>query len=109
MTFQSCDSLITLTVPDSVTSIGGSAFKSCGYLTSVTIGSGVTSIGANAFYYCAKLTSITITATNPPTLDSNTFNSTMDFSIYVPASSVDAYKAATNWSAYADKIFAIQD
>jgi hypothetical protein len=30
-----------------------------------------------------------------------------DLKIYVPADLVDTYKAASNWSAYADKIMAI--
>ncbi|MBQ3150550.1 MAG: leucine-rich repeat protein, partial [Clostridia bacterium] len=48
------------TIPDSVTSIGNSAFRYCSDLTSVTIGNSVTSIGDSAFYYCASLTSVTI-------------------------------------------------
>ncbi|MBO7262105.1 MAG: leucine-rich repeat domain-containing protein, partial [Alistipes sp.] len=49
-----------ITIPESVTSIGSNAFYYCGSLTSVTIGNGVTSISDNAFYYCTSLTSVTI-------------------------------------------------
>ena len=44
-----------LIIPDSVTSIGSSAFYNCKGLTSVTIGKGVTSIGSDAFRYCNRL------------------------------------------------------
>ena len=49
-----------MTIPNSVTSIGNSAFKGCSSLTSVTIPNSVTSIGSSAFYGCTGLTSITI-------------------------------------------------
>ena len=49
-----------LIIPDSVTSIGNSAFDGCTGLTSVVIPNSVTSIGHNAFYGCSGLTSITI-------------------------------------------------
>lgn len=58
--FRGCSSLTSITIPDSVTSIGSEAFYDCDSLTSVTIGNGVTSIGENAFYGCDKLTSVTI-------------------------------------------------
>ena len=49
-----------VTIPDSVTSIGNSAFYVCSGLTSVTIGNGVTSIEGWAFCFCSGLTSVTI-------------------------------------------------
>ena len=53
-------SLTSVTIPNSVTSIGTSAFQGCSDLTSVTIPSSVTSIGSYAFSDCSTLTSITI-------------------------------------------------
>ncbi len=58
--FSDCTSLTSVTIPDSVTSIGGAAFSDCTSLTSVTIGDSVTSIGDYAFSWCTKLTSVTI-------------------------------------------------
>ena len=48
------------TIPNSVTSIGSSAFYGCSSLTSITIPNSVTSIGDEAFYHCSGLTSISI-------------------------------------------------
>lgn len=49
-----------ITIPNSVTSIGNSAFYDCSGVTAVTIGSNVTSIGESAFSHCDTLTSIVI-------------------------------------------------
>lgn len=51
--------LTSVTISDSVTSIGYYAFSDCEGLTSVMIGNGVTSIGEDAFYGCSSLTSVT--------------------------------------------------
>ena len=58
--FYKCSGLTSVTIPNSVTSIGYSAFYGCSGLTSVTIGNSVTSIGDYAFYSCSGLTSVTI-------------------------------------------------
>lgn len=60
--FYNC-SIESVTIPDSVTSIGDSAFYDCGLLTSITIGNGVTSIGDRAFDYCNGLTDVYYTGT----------------------------------------------
>ena len=52
--------LTSITIPSSVTSIGGSAFEGCTGLTSVTIPPSVTSIDDRAFSGCSGLTEITI-------------------------------------------------
>ena len=58
--FERCFSLTSITIPNSVTSIEGGAFSYCSGLTSVTIPDSVTSIGNAAFSYCSGLTSVTI-------------------------------------------------
>ena len=58
--FYDCSGLTSVTIPNSVTSIGNNAFSDCKSLTSVTIGNSVTSIGNLAFCRCRSLTSITI-------------------------------------------------
>ena len=57
---QACSSLTSITIPNSVTSIGSSAFSGCYRLTSITLPNSVTSIGNYAFYGCSGLTSLTI-------------------------------------------------
>ena len=58
--FYYCSSLTSVTIPNSVTSIDEYAFSGCSCLTSITIPNSVTSIGSYAFYDCSGLTSVTI-------------------------------------------------
>ena len=55
-----CSGLTSVTIPNSVTTIGICAFSGCFGLTSVTIPNSVTSIGTEAFWGCKGLTSVTI-------------------------------------------------
>ncbi len=51
--------LTSVTIPNTVTLIGNSAFSGCDSLTSLTLGNSVISIGDSAFGYCSSLTNIT--------------------------------------------------
>ena len=123
--FQRCYSLTSMTIPNSVTFIGNSAFSGCSGLTSVTIGNSVKSIGNNAFYNCSGLTSVTIgssvssigqksfaecskleevycLAENVPSTNTDAFEKSYPeyMTLYVPASSLNAYKTTEPWSQF---------
>ena len=57
--FYGCSGLTTITIPNSVTSIESGVF-SCSGLISITIPNSVTSIGGSAFHDCYDLASISI-------------------------------------------------
>ncbi len=100
--FPRCKSLKTLDLSNYNGDIGNYFCIGCSTLSIVKLGT-VTSIGAQAFNGCNALQSVLIGATTPPTLGSGVFSSS-GITIYVPDESVEAYKSATNWSAYADYI-----
>lgn len=98
---------INIILPQNLTKIGPYCFMSAS-ITQLTIPDTVTEIGEGAFDDCSQLASITCLAATPPTLGSSMFYpSTAGFTIKVPAASVAAYKAATNWSNYADYIVGV--
>ena len=58
--FHYCKKLQSINIPEGVTSIGNAAFSFCSSLTQVNIPEGVTSIGHSAFRYCTLLTQVNI-------------------------------------------------
>ena len=78
--FLSCTGLTSITIPNSVTSIGGSAFSGCTGLTSITIPNSVTSIGDCIFKGCKKLTSMTL-MNNTACTQSLLYNSSKEYDI----------------------------
>ena len=102
--FQSNKNWTNSVVLNKVKTIGKKAFHYCNSLTDITLGADVTTIGQEAFNSCYNLVSFTIKATTPPTLGTSAFGNINNLTIYVPDESVDAYKTATNWSNYFNKI-----
>ena len=126
--FYNCSSLASVNIP-LCTSIGDYAFRYCSKLPSInlplctfigyqTFGS-CSSISMvklpicsfiqdRGFYSCRKLTQVYLNSvTSVITISSNTFLDCPNLtSVYVPASLVDAFKTATNWSSISNKIVA---
>lgn len=91
------------------------AMRKCADLVKVDMKSAL-SFGTYALAYCTNLEALIIRGlitSEIPTLTSSTLTSTKIASgtgyIYVPSEYVEDFKAATNWSAYADQIRAIED
>lgn len=108
--FHSCYNLASIVIPDSVTSIGSSAFYNCYSLASVVIPDGVTSVNGNAFCNCYSVAYYDFSNhTAVPTLSATSAFSNIpaDCEIRVPAALADEWKAATNWSTYADYIVGV--
>ena len=94
------------TIPAGVTSIGAWAFcTTC--MTSIEIPASVTSIGGRAFLNCLNLATVTVYAPSC-SLGEHAFDGCNNLAnIYVFSDLVDTYKAAENWSGYAEKITGI--
>lgn len=58
--FYGCANLIEISIPDSVTIMGSSAFEKCTSLSKITLGNGLTDISEKAFIDCTSITTITI-------------------------------------------------
>ena len=71
--FSGCTNLISIVIPDTVTSIGTYSFYGCSSLTSIDFGKGIKTIGNAVFYYCSSLTYIVI-PDSVETIGLNAFN-----------------------------------
>lgn len=58
--FRLCENLKSIYIGNSITSIGEEAFEGCFGLTTVTMGNSVTTIQKNAFHYCYALSNLTL-------------------------------------------------
>ncbi|MDR0448489.1 MAG: leucine-rich repeat domain-containing protein [Treponema sp.] len=106
--FSGCANLTTIVIPNSVKTIGNNAFSTSG-LTNITIGTGITRIGTAAFAM-TQLKTLIINAATPPALGSNLFrHPNLDIvgtvQIKVPSARVNQYKTS-DWSIYAERISA---
>lgn len=86
--FGACHGLISARFP-ACTTIDGYAFSDCTNLTSIyLLASSVCTLNGSYAFYSTKITSTT-------------------GSIFVPASLVNSYKAATNWVYFSNRIFGV--
>lgn len=87
-------------IPNTVTELG-EAFHSNKYTTSVTIPKSVTKMTYYSFGDCYSLKKLLCLADVPPTINKYTFyNTDKSILVYVPASSIEAYKKADYWSEF---------
>lgn len=108
--FKNCKALASVSDMSRVVTIGGDAFNGCDAITSPIILEDVTSIGSYAFWLCKGVPYVMVKAVTPPTCASQPFGgSGVSYPIYVPDEAVEAYKAATNWNTYADRIKGISE
>ena len=114
-TFSNCRYLTTLSLPEGLTYIGDRALRQCKFTGDVELPSTLTEISARAFEGSdanqSSMSSLKVKAVTPPTIIpvSASYDLFPNVTappavIYVPAASVDDYKAADGWSAYAAKI-----
>ena len=106
--FQNNKSILSITIPDSVTTIGDYAFSGCSSLKTIIIGknSQLAIIGSYAFYNCTSLTSITI-PNSVATIGGNAFSGCSSLiSIIIPDSVISigsyAFRYCSNLTIYCE-------
>lgn len=121
--FINCGALKRISIPDTVTSIGDGAFYGTGLsnfvypdgvsyikglstmpnLTYVEIGEYVTNVAE--IRACPSMETLIIRTDTPPATEYSTLRDSRIPNIYVPDTSVDAYKISIDWNKWATKIY----
>lgn len=98
----------SLILPEGLLTISQQAFQAWGLAKNMTLPSTITSLSSETFGGWSSCDEVVCKAINPPAITSTTFLGIKSSCIFkVPAGSVDSYKAAANWSAFAARIQAI--
>lgn len=87
----------------------GNTFKGCSGLLSVKLPTTINDLGMETYRNCTSLQYIIASTETPQTIGTYIFLNTNNCPIYVPDASIDAYKTATNWTTYADRIKLMSD
>ena len=107
------DRSITSFVDAYIVEVGDYAFAHCSKLETLDLAT-ASSISAQAFQYCEALTALILRSSSICTLSATSAFANTPIVlgtgyVYVPSSLVSAYKAASNWSTYANQIRSIED
>ena len=97
------ESILSVMIGNSVTSIGNCAFRNCSGLTSIVIPSSVTSIGQNAFSGCdfRTIVSKAVSPTNYSLEDVGFSAEVFDYTVlYVPEDAYWDYVLSSDWSRF---------
>jgi hypothetical protein len=108
--FCGCSSLKEVVIPEGTSQDGDRVFMYCYSLESVVIPASMTTIRSDAFYraYSLRFLDFTKHTAVPSLASTSAFSSVCGDCIYlVPAALADEWKAATNWSTYADRIVGV--
>ena len=107
--FQKCSSMKSVSISDNAITIGGGAFRECRSLTEVTIPASVESIGPNAFTNCTGITKVICKGSIPPDVGTGSpwafDNSTCtSATLFVPKGSKSAYQNHNLWGTFTNII-----
>jgi len=107
MAFGECTNLVSVTIPNSVTSIGDIAFGDCTSLASITISNNVTNIGLYVFLGCTSLTAINVDVNNSvyTAVDGVLYNKNKTTLIQYPAGKTGAFTIPDSVTSIVDVAF----
>ena len=105
--FRYCTGLTGITFPASITSIGDYAFDSCTGLTNVMISAGITSIGRYAFKACNRLTTFTVDPLNAnySSLDGILYNKNHTTIVCCPSGKTGSVTISSSVTTIGDEAF----
>ena len=102
--FTYCSDLTSIKLSEKITLIGHYAFSSCDGLTELHIPKNVTKLGSRLLDGSPNIKDIYVEAITPPTISTSWGYGTYVKNIYVPASSLNAYKNNVQWKKLTDII-----
>lgn len=104
LTGSGCIDMTSVTIPNSVTSIGECAFGGCSGLIYVILPENLESIDQNAFKGCDGLTDVYCYSETVPSAYENTFYNPENIILHVPEESIEAYRTTKPWDKFKDYV-----
>lgn len=101
--------ITSLSLPNYQGAIAERAFSYCSNLELADLGAGVTQLSGEVFSSDTNLATLIVRATTPPSLVGANFYQCPLSVIYVSDASLEAYRTATNWNSYADRIHPLSE